>query len=169
MEPYWGLFAKDRKPKRIVELLVSPPHGVQFTSVRDGGVVPVRMEPDGGFFEVMGTSSGVIEDRRTLLFLVATGDPAASGWFLQLDGVKDLRDDGSWTATAQIGNRQYPPRGDQKIRLRIMAVPQETAKKLTDERRGNIDLRNKGIYSQDLPQVERQWISEVKDVKLEIK
>jgi hypothetical protein len=170
VEPYWGIFKSDRSPKRIVKLSFHPPAGVRFTDIRDKGKLKIRFDPNGGFFEVHGASDKLAENKRKLHLLVNTGDPAAPGWFLQLPplGVNDIKNDGSWTASGQIGNKEYPPRSGQKIGLMIIAVPQEEAIQFVKKRESDPGLRDKGIYSQDLPKVEPHWISEVRDLELEI-
>jgi exo-beta-1,3-glucanase (GH17 family) len=172
VEPHWGVFKSDRTPKRIVKLIATSPNSVRFTDPRDKGKLKVLLDPSGpGFFEVRGASNGVNANKRTLLLFVNNGDLAATGWFLQgippSEGT-DLSADGTWVARGQIGNSEFPPRSDQKVRLRIMAVPQDEANKLIKDRDTNAKLRNTGIFSQDLPTIEPQWISEVKDLELDI-
>lgn len=170
-EPYWGIFTADRKPKKIGVWLKEPPPppvNVRITSVQDKGRLKVRREPEGGFFEVEGSSGGI--DDLTLLFFINTGDPAATGWFLQVapNGVIDRDDKGAWTARGQIGNREYPPRADQKVSLKVFAVTKEEAKKLTDARLRNEQMRNSGIYSQDLPKVPAELRHEVIGLELDL-
>ena len=171
-EPFWGIFTADRKPKKIATWLKDPPpppSQVRFSSLQEKGRLMLRKEPEGGFFEVQGISSGLGEE-RTLLLFVNTGDPAATGWFLQVtpNGVIDVRDDGGWTARGQIGNREYPPRAGQKVSLKILAVSKDSAKELIAGRLKNEQLRNKGIFSQDLPKLPPEWRHEITELEIDI-
>jgi exo-beta-1,3-glucanase (GH17 family) len=174
-EPFWGIFDSDRKPKKTALWLnKTPPNSaaqaeVRFTSVKDKGTLKVRKQPDGGFFNVQGTSGGLGED-RTLLLLVNVGDPAAPGWFLQLppNGEFDIRGNGEWTAKGQIGNSQYPPIQGQVISLKVIAAPKNIAEELIDARMKNPALRGQGIYSQHLPKVPAEFTHEVTGVVVDL-
>jgi len=168
VEPFWGLFDKDRKPKLVVSQLGQLVAGLQITCIKSGEKLPVRLKPDGGFFNVSGTAAGIGDDRELIMF-VNTGDPEAPGWFFQMwpNGITDI-DGEKWSAQGQIGNAQYPPGQGQKIHIRILAVKKQDAKRLRDERTNNNELRNTGLYSQDLPQVDPQWRGDLKDLELNI-
>lgn len=167
VEPYWGIFRSDRTPKLVVSLLASALPGVQFTNLRDKGTARVLLQPDGGFLEVRGTAAGLDASGRELVLFVSTGDFTAPGWFLQLppNGITDVRPSGEWTARAQIGNAEYPPRRDQRIGLRVLAVSKDDAAKLIQQRMKTPDT---GIYSQDFPKVDPQWSAEVREIELQI-
>lgn len=167
-EPFWGLFDKARKPKAIISQLAKPLQGVLITSIQDHGRLSVRIEPEGGFFNLSGTCQGLPEDRELLLF-VNTGDPAASGWFLQLppNGIQDI-DEETWKAVGQIGNSRFLPRSGQRIHVRILAAAKAEAESLRHKRNDDEALRNTGIYSQNLPKCDPRWRADVKDIELEV-
>lgn len=168
IEPHWGLFTKDRTPKKVVTMIVEGPthSSVQFNSPKPGEKLVCTVGQEGGFFNVGGTAHGIDKTRMLLLFV----DPGAYGWFLQLDpnGV-DLNTDGTWTARGQIGNHDYPPKRGMKIGLMIRAVPVEEANKLIDARKLNKELRNTGIRRQNLPVAEPEWVAELKGVELDVR
>lgn len=168
IEPFWGVFDKDRKPKLVVSQLGQLVPGVQILSVKSEGKLPVRLAPVGGFFYISGTVSGLDDDRELIMF-VNTGDPDAPGWFFQMspNGIGDI-DGEKWSAQGQIGNAKSPPRQGQKIHIRILAASKQDAKRLRDERINNDELQNTGLLSQDLPQVDPQWRADLRDMELDI-
>jgi hypothetical protein len=169
IEPHWGLFTKDRLPKKAVAAITRRgATNVQIVSPRPQEKLSCTVGQDGGIVHLSGSALGMDNDRLLLLFL-RPQDPGVSGWFLQLAPLGiDLNADGTWTARGQIGNRQYPPTNGMMIDLMVRAVPARVADELIKVRQGDAQLRNSGIRSQDLPQVEAEWISEIKNVELKV-
>ncbi len=168
IEPHWGLFTKDRTPKKAVMMIMrgGAAESIQINSLRPGGQIKCVVGQDGGTIDISGSAKGIRED-RTLLLFVRPEDPGVSGWFLQLNpqGV-DLNADGTWTARGQIGNREWPPQKGMKIDLMIRGVPVKIANDLIETRNRDSQLRNSGIRSQDLPKADQEWIVEIKHLEL---
>jgi exo-beta-1,3-glucanase (GH17 family) len=167
VEPFWGLYRSDRTPKLIMG--IEPPPESMFVKIQDTDALDVQKTPaSGGLFKIRGSSAGITEGKRKLLMFINPNDVAAPGWFLQLPprGVSDIREDGSWTAVGQIGNREYPPQKDQQMSIMMLAVPVIEADQLVQARLNEPTLQNTGILTQDLPQVEQQWRARVDDLPI---
>jgi hypothetical protein len=82
----------------------------------------------GLLLQIAGTSQLVYgQDRKIILYVNAHKGP--SGWYLQIpgySGVNTVNADGTWNGDAQIGNREYPPKGSDPA-IDIAAVVVSTA------------------------------------------
>ena len=165
VEPYWGLFTKDRTPKKVVSMLAGATlaSGLQITKPTAGQKLPCMIGGDGGIVDISGTAVGLSASTK-LLFFVFPQDPGVFGWFLQLNpNSVRLNSDGTWIARAQIGNRSYPPPDGMKINLMLRAVDVAAANNLLQEQKKHPDSP---IQESDLP--EASAVVQLNDVVLEV-
>lgn len=165
IEPYWGLFTKDRSPKKIIAALQGDgaSMGVRISTPQPGQKLACKLGADGGIVEISGSTGG-IDGSQTLLFFVFPVDPGVYGWFLQLgnNGIR-LNPDGTWTARGQIGNRQYPPPNGMKIHIMVRVVDTPTATQLIKAQQSHPDSP---ISPLALPKASS--VAEIKDVVLDV-
>jgi hypothetical protein len=88
-------------------------------------------------FSVVGTSSGLSDEFRLLLWVKPVNPPSDTpGWYLQRppgNGIREVKPDGSWEGIAQIGNVQWPPHAGDVLDVAVTVVNIDTAKKLEAE------------------------------------
>lgn len=88
-------------------------------------------------FSVVGTASGLPDKSRLLLWVRPVRPPSETpGWYLQrppVNGIGEVKTDGSWQGIAQIGNVQWPPRAGDVLDLAVTLVDAETANRLLAE------------------------------------
>ena len=142
---------------------------IQIASPAAGEKLKCKLEANGGFFELRGTSKG-IDSNRTLVLFVDPNDPGTYGWFVQLDpnGV-DLSSDGTWVAHGQIGNKDYLPKNGKTIHLILRALRKEEADDLIKPRLADPRRANEGIRPQNIPTTPPGLSNELRDVELEVK
>jgi exo-beta-1,3-glucanase (GH17 family) len=168
IEPHWGLFTKDRSPKKVVATVVAreanrSPVSIRFTKLEAGKKLRCKLGSDGGIIEIAGTTVG-IDENTTLLFFVFPVDPGVYGWFLQLgNNAVRLNPDGAWSARGQVGNRLYPPPNGMKIHIMVRAVNTATAAQLIKEEQSHPDSP---IADSDLPKASA--IGEIRDIILDV-
>lgn len=171
IEPHWGLFTKEREPKKVIAMIGRDAgrSKVRFVGLESGGKLGCTVSPDGGFFTVTGTTTG-LGANQTLLLFVKPHDPGTSGWFLQFNpnGVDINLFDGTWSARGQVGNATDKPETGDIISLMIRAVDLADANAMIEKRKRDPALSNTGIPSQELPKAESEWSAELKDLELEV-
>jgi hypothetical protein len=88
-------------------------------------------------FSVAGTSSGLSDEFRLLLWVKPVNPPSDTpGWYLQRlpnNGIGKVNPDGSWEGIAQIGNVQWPPHAGDVLDVAVTAVNIDNAKKIEAE------------------------------------
>ena len=76
--------------------------------------------------EVRGTFAGLKKDRDFLLLWIRPIDPPSdkSGWYLQRhpNGIRGLKEDGSWIGSVQVGNTSWPPKEGDIIDIAVSVV-----------------------------------------------
>jgi len=88
-------------------------------------------------FSVVGTASGLPDKARLLLWVRPVKPPSETpGWYLQrlpVNGIGEVKIDGSWQGIAQIGNVQWPPHEGDVVDVAVTIVDAETANGLLAE------------------------------------
>lgn len=117
----------------------------------------------GGSIHVEGESIGLSERGMRLLLYVDPQHPAANGWILQQgkDSLPALRSDGTWEGGVQLGNKEYPPRGDEVISIAVIAVDEEAKEKIQKE-------TAPGQPQKSLPQVPSNQQDIARDVRVKV-
>jgi hypothetical protein len=106
---------------------------------------------DGIFrFEATGTSAGVSDSGPSLLLWVRPVNPPSesNGWYLQRppsNGVMSVASDGSWIASGQVGNAQWPPHEGDSIDVAVSIADHRAVNELIAE--PGVVIRNAPVGS----------------------
>lgn len=89
-------------------------------------------------FTVEGISKNISEKGLRLLLWVKPVSPPSEtpSWYLQrppINGILEIKPDGSWSGIGQIGNAQWPPHEGDVIDIAVTVVDSKTAKHLLGE------------------------------------
>lgn len=106
--------------EKPVRYLFSP--RVSVTNITDGEEITVTQTPDGGYFNVEGSSSRLAGNNALrIVVLIHPSQPFSQGWWMQAATVFNEKT-GKWKTVVWLGNREYPPQVGQKYDLVAIVV-----------------------------------------------
>ncbi len=119
-----------------------PPPGVSISLFEpaSGAEASCPRYPDGTHHvRVTGTSTGLAgsADLAPLLWIEPVSPPSdVPGWYLQrtpVNGIREVRSDGSWEGIAQVGDAQWPPHHGDILNVAVSVADRATVNRLMGE------------------------------------